>query len=643
LGTFLEQKHIISMIYVKEITMNTFKKFGIGLLLLVCFIHLAKNLSFAQEDKITIAVLYFDNNSIKEKERLDPLKKGFAAMLITELSKLNKFRVVERERIQHILDEFELSQKPMIDDATKQKMGKFLGAKLLLLGGFSNFGGDFRVDARIIQTETGLTVSTCEVTKDLDDLFEIVKDVTKKIVSDLKMELLAEEKKELDRRVPGKGDELLKFSEGLNVQDKARSEERFGSKDKAKELYVNAKNLYSEALKINNDYSEAKEKINEIDKILSDIETGTDRTPPQIVLASNSDGGRGLIASNPLHKVVGFSADVSGIIDVTVNGVKAVMEESDEKVTAGYNLSGKVVKFAADIPLAIGENSVEVTATDIKGNTGRQYFKVKRSGQSIKDDKIESSADFKLPKVHAVIVGISKYSNTQFNLNYAHSDAKLFHDFLKSPAGGSVPENKMKLLVNEEATRPNIVKWIKKIFEESSKEDLIIFYFAGHGWAEGQTMYFLSNEVELDNLIGTALSQDDVEKSFKYAKARRAVMIADACHAGATKISFGTARDIDIRNRLLLEIAQASEGLSLLTAAGSNQQSKEDVRWGGGHGVFTYNLIQGLKGPADSDNNKIVTLREAFDYVDAKVKDETEGKQRPDYDGPMDIPISILK
>jgi uncharacterized caspase-like protein len=156
-------------------------------------------------------------------------------------------------------------------------------------------------------------------------------------------------------------------------------------------------------------------------------------------------------------------------------------------------------------------------------------------------------------------------------------------------------------------------------------------------------MYFLSNEVELDNLIGTALSQEDIEKSFKYAKARRAVMVADACHAGATKISFGTARDIDIRNRLLLEIAQSSEGLTLITAAGSNQQSKEDNRWGGGHGVFTYNFIEGLKGPADIDKNKIITLREAFDYVDAKVKEETSGNQRPDHDGPMDLPISILK
>ncbi len=610
--------------------------------LMLCLIFLSKVYVFSQqEEKMTLAVLYFDNNSIKDKDKLDPLKKGFASMLITELSKLNKFRVVERERIQNILDEFDLSQKPIIDESTKQKLGKFLGAKLLLFGGFANFGGEFRVDARIIQTETGLTVSTCEVTSELDDLFNIVKEVTKKIVSDLKVELLASEKKELDRKISALGDDFLKYSEGLNIQDKARQEERFGSLEKAKELYKQAKDLYSEAYKLNSNYLEAKQKVEEVEKILNDIDSGNDRTPPQIVLASSSDGGRGLITSNPLHKVVGFAADHSGIVDVNVNGVKAVLQEATDKDAKAYNLNGNVVKFAADIPLAIGENSVQITATDIKGNIGRQYFKIKRQGQAIQEEKVDYQ--FKLPKIYAVIVGISKYQNPQFNLNYADADAKLFYDFLRSSYAGSVPENQIKLLLNEEATRPNIVKWIKKIFEESSKEDLIIFYFAGHGWAEGQTMYFLSSEVELDNLIGTAVSQDDVEKSFKYAKARRAIMIADACHAGATKISFGTARDIDIRNRLLLEIAQASEGLSLITAAGSNQQSKEDSKWGGGHGVFTYYFVNGLKGEADADQNKIITLQEVFNYVETKVKEETKGAQRPDYDGPMDLPLSIIK
>lgn len=597
-----------------------------------------------QEEKHTMAVLYFDNGSITNKENLDPLKKGMAAMIITELSKLNTFKVVERERIQNILDEFDLNQKPIIDEATKQKMGKFLGAKLLLIGSFMNMGKNFRVDARIIQTETGLTVSTCEVTKGLDDLFDVVKEVTRKIVEDLKVDLLASERKELNRDISVKGEDILKFSDGLNLQDKARYEERFGSIDKAKDLYQQAKLLFEEAYKANSNYNNAKDKIDEIEKILADIGKGSDRIPPQIVLAGNTDGGRGLITPEPTHKIIGFASDESGVFDVTVNGFKATLQESSEEETSAYNLKGKVVKFAADIPLAIGENSVEIVATDLLKNLGRQYFKVKRVGDVIKNEKVEPSlTGFSLPKIHAVIVGVSKYSNPDFNLNYADADAQLFYEFLKSPSGGAVPDERIKLLLNNNATRANIVGSIKKIFEASSREDLIIFYFAGHGWAEGQTMYFLTNEVEMDNLIGTALSQDDIEKSFKYARAKRAIMIADACHAGATKISFGSARDVDVRNRLLLEIAQASEGLTLITAAGSNQQSKEDVRWGGGHGVFTYHFIEGLKGPADEDNNKVITVREIFDYVDRKVKEDTKSSQRPDRDGPMDLPISVIK
>jgi TolB-like protein len=580
------------------------------------------------------------------KDKFDPLKKGFADMLITELSKINKFRVVERQRIQNIMEEFDLAQKPgLVDEATKAKLGKFLGAQLILMGGFFMVDEEeFRVDARIIQTETGLTLSTVEITQEFKKLFTIVKDVAKKVVEDLKIDLSSAEQKELGRSVSGSGNELLKYSQALNIQDKARQEERFGSKDKAKDLYTEAKKLYQEAFDINNDYKMAKEKADEIDKILKEMEAGVDRKPPQIVLATSGDGGRGVITTDPKIQVLGYAADMSGVVEVKVNDIKAVLEEGTVKDGERYNITGKVVKFAAEIPLAIGDNTVNITATDVNGNSGIQDFKIKRSGEKIIESTPSYSApDFKLPKMYAVVVGVSKYKNPQFNLNYADADAKLFYNFLKSPNGGAIPDDQIKLVLNEDATRANIVKSIQKIFRESTSDDIIIFYFAGHGLPEGQSMYFLSSEAEVDNLIGTAVSQEDIEKSVKVARAKKAIMILDACHAGATQISFGGSRDINVTNRIALEIAQASEGLGLLTAAGSNQQSKEDTRWGGGHGAFTWFFIEGLKGAADANNDKVITLREAYNYAAKKVEEATDGKQSPDHSGNMDLPMGAIK
>jgi uncharacterized caspase-like protein len=245
--------------------------------------------------------------------------------------------------------------------------------------------------------------------------------------------------------------------------------------------------------------------------------------------------------------------------------------------------------------------------------------------------------------MYAVIVGVSKYKNPQFNLNYADADAKLLYYFLKSPNGGSLPDDQIKLVLNENATRAGVTGIVQEMFKKTNKEDIILFYFAGHGWAEGQDMYFLTTEVEMNNLIGTALWDKDIERSVKVARAKKAIMFFDACHAGAAKISFGKSRDIDVSSRLTLEIAQASDGIGVITAAQQNQQSKEDVRWGGGHGAFTWYFIEGLKGPADANKDKVITLREAFDYVDQKVKEATDGIQRPDREGNLDIPISVIK
>src|SRR5512141_1177667 len=93
-------------------------------------------------DPKTIAVLYFENNSVVDKDKLDPLKKGLADMMITEMSKINGIKVVERQRIQSIIEELNLNETDMVDKSSSQKMGSLLGAQVMLFGGFSNLFND---------------------------------------------------------------------------------------------------------------------------------------------------------------------------------------------------------------------------------------------------------------------------------------------------------------------------------------------------------------------------------------------------------------------------------------------------------------------------------------------------------------------
>ena len=97
--------------------------------------------AYPQSKKITLAVLYFENNSVVDKDKMEPLSKGIADMLITELTNIKAFKVVERERLNDVIDELKLQQTGVFDQSTAQKIGKLLGAQTLLLGSFMNFFG----------------------------------------------------------------------------------------------------------------------------------------------------------------------------------------------------------------------------------------------------------------------------------------------------------------------------------------------------------------------------------------------------------------------------------------------------------------------------------------------------------------------
>jgi TolB-like protein len=106
----------------------------------------------------TVAVLYFDYSG--KNEALLPLQKGLAQMLITDLASQDTLRVVERERLQAILDEHKLAQNGKLDSKTAVRIGKLLGARHLVLGSYFDVAGSLRVDARLVDVETGAIVKS---------------------------------------------------------------------------------------------------------------------------------------------------------------------------------------------------------------------------------------------------------------------------------------------------------------------------------------------------------------------------------------------------------------------------------------------------------------------------------------------------
>ena len=82
--------------------------------------------SFLLADIKTVAISYFDNTS--GLEEYNPLSKGLADMLITDLSNVKSIQIVEREKLESLLQEIDLGESKFMDPSTAQKLGKGLGA-----------------------------------------------------------------------------------------------------------------------------------------------------------------------------------------------------------------------------------------------------------------------------------------------------------------------------------------------------------------------------------------------------------------------------------------------------------------------------------------------------------------------------------
>tara|TARA_Y100001980_G_C14552836_1_gene337459 strand:+ start:2964 stop:4094 length:1131 start_codon:yes stop_codon:yes gene_type:complete len=196
----------------------------------------------------TIAVLYFDNSG--GTKPLDPLKKGLADMLISDLSNLKMLRVVEREKLEEIIKELKLNSKDEFDASTRQKVGKLLGAETILFGSFFELMGQFRIDARIIKTETGEIIKSEGVSGETEDFMKLEKQLVWKIARGLDVRFSEKEESIIMASESISYDATLLYASGIELYDNGRKSE--------------ALEKFREALALSPDFERAKQMINRL-------------------------------------------------------------------------------------------------------------------------------------------------------------------------------------------------------------------------------------------------------------------------------------------------------------------------------------------------------------------------------------------
>jgi uncharacterized caspase-like protein/tetratricopeptide (TPR) repeat protein len=244
-----------------------------------------------------------------------------------------------------------------------------------------------------------------------------------------------------------------------------------------------------------------------------------------------------------------------------------------------------------------------------------------------------------VPQSYALVVGISHYQNlpSSAQLNYPEVDAKSIYSTLISAQGGQFPAEHVHLLVGDQATRAGVLRELEQwLAATTTPNDRVVIYFAGHGFISDGKGYLAPYDIDLHNIAGTAIPMDLLGRlTGSTIKGKWKVLLSDACHSGAITPE----TDPGKLNQFLLNL---NESIFSLTASRDRERSFESKDWGGGHGIFTYYVVQGLSGAADANGDGVVTADELAEYVRTNVRAATNAQQNPTSDRGSFDPNMVL-
>lgn len=353
--------------------------------------------------------------------------------------------------------------------------------------------------------------------------------------------------------------------------------------------------------------------------------------PPQVVLLEPERGVEFRAALQSMAvRVNGIASSSNEIVRVSVEGRNVPFKTTTEtglRQLTRVTESERSVVFDTTTRISPTAKQIVVEALDKLGSRTQvvvPVFMRKPGASRVTGEK------------YALIIGISRYKNNVKgipNLDYADVDAKAIYNFLQQPAAGGFLRENMLLLSNEQATTAAIREALTNFVARASADDMLLIFFAGHGAPDPfalQNLYLITYDTIYTDMAQTALAMPELGRYVdRNVKSKRVVLLFDACHSAGLATQ-GT-RDLanNLANLYLEKLLYEKEGRAIITSSDVNEASRESRKWGNGHGVFTYYLLEGLQGSADTNGDRLVSVGELFRYVRQKVRLDTGFQQNP--------------
>jgi tetratricopeptide (TPR) repeat protein len=272
-----------------------------------------------------------------------------------------------------------------------------------------------------------------------------------------------------------------------------------------------------------------------------------------------------------------------------------------------------------------------LTALSLAGLAAAQTPPPNSQQRDLKLEKIEPPKPPSNAPAHsyAVIVGVAAYPKlpAKLQLHFPERDAQSIYTALISPEGGNFKAENVRVLTGAKASlasiRQEIGTWLPSV---AQGDDRVVIYFAGHGFIFEGKAYLAPSDFDMKDVKGTGYPMDELGATIGgKIHAKWKVLLTDSCHSGAI-----TPEDTENLNHGLGNLSQS---LFSLTASRDRESSYESPELEGGHGVFTYYVVKGLEGEADTaPHDGTVTADELAEYVHTQVRQATNGQQNPTSD-----------
>lgn len=244
---------------------------------------------------------------------------------------------------------------------------------------------------------------------------------------------------------------------------------------------------------------------------------------------------------------------------------------------------------------------------------------------------IREASQFELPKLFVVAVGVGDYNDPKLpKLKLTCKDAQDFAKAIATKKGLPYEDVQVKLLCDSEATRADIFEAMEWLKQESSPNDVCIFFYAGHGLRdEKDRFYFIPygcNSSKLYDCFSAADFRNEAEDiNGKF------IAFVDACYSGALLEGTRSAAT----SHFIEQLKRSKNGMLLYASSSSDTKSREDESWG--NGAFTKALVESLNGAAREEHAEGLSTQELEHFLYKEVRKITDFKQTPIFINPNGI------